>query len=213
MPRKVNFKRFLADLDAAASTVDTLHQDVIHTTERFWNFRAVLEAELNQRLSDEAILQILGVLIAIAAGPSFPKNGSKAAWWRDILIVMLRVILSENGVSVSLSYTDLAQTKIDRPFARCLYASWSMLPNKCRGKSAEALIARARSWRSTSVVTKFDCAPFRYAAESGLELLEIVRRSQLNSISAADAIRKLRSKVASGSTKYQKPTNPTLPSQ
>jgi hypothetical protein len=190
--------------------VETLHTAVNNTVRKSDAFISALENEIGRSLAKKARRDWVGLLVLMSAGPSFPKKGEKAAWWRDILIICLRLVLAEEKVSLSLSYSDSSQTTINRPFARCIEAAWNVLPASCRGSSASALIARARTWRAIPV-ERFDRPLFEMLAHHGLKLLEIVEEANRHPISSAQAMRKIKDAVARGEIRYKKPANPTLP--
>ena len=120
---------------------------------------------------------------------------------------MLREILVENGVSPSLSYTDRAQSEIDRPFARVLRCAWQALPVPIRGQSSDALIARARTLRSHKAIPS---KVLDEAAGAGRELTLILQAS--DPAAMLDAVRHTRDGLASGEIAPSTKITGTLPS-
>jgi hypothetical protein len=146
VPRKLRNKRVVKTLELTRRTISPLLDSMQAVVDRFPETIAALEKEIGCTLDAKEAGRIKDVLLYATLGGHLPPDGRKPnAVWRDFLLLELRLILSGKGISVSLGFTDKARSEIDTPFARGLRVLWESLPPISRGKSASALVARARA--------------------------------------------------------------------
>jgi hypothetical protein len=197
MPRKFGSKRVVKTLDDTFDALTNIEQSVVHVRESIPKLICAIETEVRHGLDEAQRSYILDLMSFCGIGQIMARQRKiRQAFWRDTVIFALRAILVERGASPSLSFTDRAQTEIDRPFARVLRCAWLVLPTGARGRSPSALIARARTLRShKGMPTEI----LNTVASSGREL--ILLHQTRTPLSPLDAVRYMRDGIASGEIK------------
>lgn len=200
----------------AADTVERFHVDAHQVITNIDQFMLVLEDECGGKLCCAYKSRIRSILPFLAMGPHFDCYRGRGKGWLDPMILIIRGTLARAGTSVSLSFTDVEQTRIDRPFARCLRALWDVLPGRARTRSPDALVYRARKLRTvgSSRARKLHtvAAPdphvlramsqlFQDIEEAGREMLELVGDDPHRS---ADAVRQVAKAVAKSAPRLEK---------
>lgn len=199
MPRKLRCKRLINTLNHACENLEFIERGLTLAREAQPPLICAIEAELHCALDDQQREHLLNLTTFCCLGPVIAKQGKiRAAAWRDILIFALRAILTKHGVTTSLS--DDAPTLFHQPFARILKAAWQSLPEEARGRSANALVARARTHaKHKGLPREF----LDYIASHGREIIAIQRATPMRS---SEAVRHLKNQLASGAIRRGNPT-------
>ncbi|WP_414462713.1 hypothetical protein [Hyphomicrobium sp. DY-1] len=202
MPRKVRCKRLIKTLDHACANLEQIERSIAHAKQMHSFLIGAIESEISGTLDDQQRKHLLELLTFWSLGPLIAKQAKiRVAAWRDLLILALRRILAERGVSTSLS--EDAPTEFHQPFARVLKAAWLSLPKeaKARGSGPSALVARARTHSKRKGVPR-DLV-LNYVAAHGREIIAIQDAAPMRS---SEAVRHLRNQLASGEVQRGNPT-------
>jgi hypothetical protein len=136
---------------------------LVEFNERWKSGLANIQWAAGFKLNDQETSDLRMALFIAVVEPIYlrfvVKNRKKPyAHWRDRVILTLRAIFVARGESVSLSYTDKAQTTIDTRFANTLRVAFELMPAHSAGQSSTALVSRARALRSQK--SRFSSAIF-----------------------------------------------------
>ena len=146
MPRRMNYKKVLSQVQRRGILLDSYVSEVRHAVSGSDALADALQNECGQPVSCDERRLFAAALVRMALVARWMPT--KEQIWLDWLIIIVREWLRHHGVAVGLAYKDAALTVIDTPLSRCLTAGWSALPPNVRSKTSNALVARARRLRT-----------------------------------------------------------------